>query len=58
MKIASKKGYMEMVEFYFLETLKSVLGSSKIHYYNNNNNNNNNSYKPRTTRSTVSPLDC
>ena len=48
-----------MVEFYFLEILKSVLGSSKIHYYNNNNNNNNNnSYKPRTTRSTVSPLDC
>ena len=32
MKIASKKGYMEMVESYFLETLKSVLGSSKSHY--------------------------
>ena len=28
-----KKGYMEMLKSYFLETLKSILGSSNLHYY-------------------------
>ena len=32
-KNSLKKGYIEMLKSYFLETLKSVLGSSIYHYY-------------------------
>ena len=28
-----KKGYMEMTKTFYLETLKSVLGCSTLHYY-------------------------
>ena len=32
-KNSLKKGYIEMLKSYFFETLKSVLGSSIIHYF-------------------------